>query len=135
MPKITGAKAVGSRLDKLASRQKVELVGRSLVNGGQKIRAEASKLITQGAVSGRNHVPSAPGEPPNEDTGFLRSNIEVTQTAPLRVEVSSNAPYSAALEYGTSKMAARPFMGPAARNKRKEVTQSVNKAIAFALRK
>lgn len=135
MPKITGTGSATKRLEGLAGREKVQLVGRALFAGGEAIKAEASHLITLNAVSGKNHVPSAPNTPPNEDTGHLRSNIEVHQTAPLRVEVSSNAKYSAALEHGTSKMAARPFMGPAARAKRKEVVELVGKAVNIATRK
>lgn len=135
MPKISGDKAAKKRLDGMAGQQKVELVGRALFVGGDMIKAEASRSITEGAVSGKNHVPSLPGEAPNEDTGHLRTNIEVTQVAPLRVEVSSNARYAAALEFGTSKMAARPYMGPAARRKRKEVVTVVTKAIDAAVSK
>jgi HK97 gp10 family phage protein len=43
--------------------------------------------------------------------------------------VSANAPYSVALEFGTSKMAARPFMGPAT-DKRKEVTDLIQRAVS-----
>lgn len=135
MPKISGADGAKKRMAGLAGQEKVQLVGRALFAGGDAIKAEAAHLITQGAVSGKNHKPSSPGQPPNEDTGHLRSNIEVIQTAPLRVEVSSNARYSAALERGSSKMEARPFMGPAARIKRKEVTALVEKAISIATRK
>lgn len=135
MPKITGTSSATKRLEGLAGRQKVELVGRALFAGGEAIKAEAQHLITLNAVSGKNHVPSRPGEPPNEDSGHLRSNITVEQPAPLRVLVSSNARYSAALENGTAKMHARPFMGPAARSKRKEVVATVEKAISIATRK
>jgi len=129
MPKITGLNVVNGKLAQLSGQQKISLVGQALVAGGQEIKAEAARSITAGAVSGKDHVPSAPGEPPNENTGVLRSNIEVTQPAPLRVEISSNAPYSAALENGTSKMQARPFMGPAARKAKASVIARVNKVI------
>lgn len=113
----------------MAGRQMVEEVGRVLYWGAQQIQAEAQHLITEGSVSGKNHVPSLPGEPPNNDTGILKSNIEAVQTAPLRSEVSSNAPYAAELEFGTSKMAERPYMGPATRNKRAEIIEEVGKAV------
>lgn len=135
MPKITGRDEASARLRGLAGKEKVQLVGRALFVAGDEIRAEASTLITRNAVSGKNHVPSLPGQPPNEDTGHLRGNIEVEQTAPLRVQVSSNAEYSAALEYGTSKMAARPFMRPAVRNKRARITQLVGQAVNIAIRR
>lgn len=135
MPKITGSKAASGRLRALSGKEKVELVGKALFVGGEIIDAEASRLITEGAVSGAGHVPSKPGEPPNEDTGLLRTNIEVHQVAPLRVHVISAAPYAAHLERGTSKMAARPYMGPAARNKKKEVVALVKRAVTIATKR
>lgn len=135
MPKITGRKEASDRLRGLAGRQKVEQVGRALFAGGEAIKAEAAHLITENAVSGKNHRPSLPGQPPNEDTGLLRSRIEVNQVAPLRVEVSSNAPYAADLEFGTSKMAERPYMRPATNRKRKEVVALVEGAVTRVVRR
>jgi HK97 gp10 family phage protein len=135
MAKITGVEKAKRRIESLSGREKIELVGRALFAGGEAIKAEAQHLITQGAVSGKNHVPSKPGEPPNEDTGELRRGITVTQIGPLHVRVASNAPYSGHLEFGTSKMAARPFMGPAARARRKEVVALVRKAVSVATRR
>lgn len=103
-------------------------VGPALFAGGEAIQVEAQNSITRGSVSGKNHVPSAPGEPPNNDTGVLANNIETVQVEPLRVQVSSNAPYSAALEWGTSKMEARPFMRPARDAKRAEIKKNVEDA-------
>jgi HK97 gp10 family phage protein len=132
VPRISGREGVELRLRGLAGEKTVQKVGAALFAGGEEIRAEASHLITEGAVSGKNHVPSLPGEPPNEDTGTLRTHIETTQVAPLKVEVSSNAPYAAALEFGTSKMLARPYMQPATNRKRKDVAELVRKAVNAA---
>jgi hypothetical protein len=103
----------------------VKQVSAALFAGGQAIQVEAQISISEGAVSGKNHVPSKPGEPPNQDTGVLANNIETVLVEPLRVEVSSNAPYAAALEYGTTKMAARPYMSRAVARKRDEVVSLV----------
>jgi hypothetical protein len=127
--KITGRERVTARLNRIAGERMIQNVGKALFAGGEKIRAEAAHLITEGSVSGRFHVPSAPGEPPNEDTGTLRTGIETTQTGPLRVEVSSNAPAAVPLEAGTSTMIERPYMGPATRNKRAEVVAGVQAAV------
>lgn len=129
MPKVTGREQVQARLEGLAGRQTIERVGRALYWGAQQIQTEAQHLITEGAVSGKGHVASLPGEPPNNDTGILKSHIEAVQTAPLRSEVSSNAPHAVALEAGTSKMAARPYMGPATRKKKKEIIAKVIEAV------
>ena len=132
MPKITGDRKVAAKLSRIAGERVVHRVGQALFAGGEMIRAEAAHLITENAVSGKNHVPSLPGHPPNEDTGHLRINIETTQTGPLRVEVSSNARYAVALEAGTSKMAARPYMRPATQRRKKDVVDLVQRAVSQA---
>ena len=134
MPKITGADKVSKKLSGAAGERLVQRVGAALLAGGEIIRAGAQHSIVEGSVSGKNHVPSLPGEPPNNDLGTLVANIETTQPAPLRVEVSSNARHAVPLETGTSKMAARPYMGPMARQKKKEVVALVRKAANEALR-
>lgn len=67
-----------------------------------------------GKIYGK-HQASAPGEPPATDTGNLRSNTNADPN--IREEgddlvgrVVSNAEYAQALETGTERMAARPFM-------------------------
>lgn len=107
----------------------------ALFAAGQKIAVEAQISITDGAVSGANHAPSAPGAAPNNDTGVLANNIETAETGDLKVEVSSNAPYSAALEFGTSKIAARPFMAPAAQKKTQEANDLVRRALEAEIRR
>lgn len=81
--------------------------------------AEASNLITQGAVSGKNHVPSKPGESPNEDTGALRNSGHVEEVGPLRARSVFDAEHAVPLEFGTIHMEERPFARPAAKKVRK----------------
>lgn len=81
---------------------------------------EGSFLITQGAVSGANHVPSAPYEPPNEDTGDLRRSGHVEGAGQLKALSVFDADYALDLEFGTSKMAERPFARPAAKTIRRK---------------
>lgn len=131
---MKGARAHVNRLRKLGGEQMVRDVGRALFAAGEMIQVEAQLLITAGSVSGKNHVPSRPGEPPNNDTGVLANNIETNQVAPLVVEVSSNAPYAAALEFGSSKMAARPYMAPARDAKKREVVALITKAVDRAVK-
>lgn len=135
MVKITGADRVSKRLSAAAGKRVVEKVGQALFAGGELIRAEAHRSISEGAVSGKYHVPSLPGEPPNRDTGVLQAHIETTQPAPLRVEVSSNAPYAVELEYGTSKMLPRPYMAPAVRKNKKDVLALVRDAVSEAMKR
>lgn len=131
---MRGASAHIRRLQALAAESERE-VSAALFAGGEMIQVEAQRSITAGAVSGKAHVPSAPGEPPNNDTGVLANNIETTQPAKLRVRVTSSAGYSAGLEFGTSKVAARPFMRPARDKKKAEVKALVEKALGRAVRR
>lgn len=78
----------------------MKVANRVVYVGADMIKAEAQRLITTGSVSGAGHKPSAPGTPPNNDTGVLKSNIETTNPRPLVAEVRSEAPYAAIHEFG-----------------------------------
>ena len=134
MAKIVGSEQVSAKLRKGVSRQGMDLVQSVLFEAGQRIQTDAQTSITEGAVSGAGHVPSLPGQPPNNDTGVLANNIETLETGPFHVTVSSNARYSAALEFGTSKVAARPFMEPALQKNKKRITKRVAAAVNQANR-
>lgn len=136
MAKITGAKAHSDRLERLTSREMNDEIYKALYAAGNRIEVTAELSITAGSVSGANHVASAPGEAPNADTRLLDTSIETTGSRPdMKVKVTSNAPYSADLELGTSKMAARPFMAPATRKERRAAVELVRKAVARVARK
>lgn len=109
------------RLKTLAGAGAIRGANRVVVVGADMIRAEAFQSISRGSVSGKGHVASSPGEPPNRDTGNLQANLETTNPRPLVAEVRSNALYAADLEFGTSKMAARPYMRPARDKKEPEI--------------
>lgn len=127
---ITGRKAHIARLKRLTGGSMEREVGQALFVGADRIRVAAQVSITEGAVSGSKHVASSPGQAPNQDSGVLGNNIEATQTAdPLVVEVSSNAPYSAPLEFGSSRIQPRPFMAPARDKERSAVENLVVAAV------
>lgn len=110
-----------------SSREFEELAGAVIEEAADAVKAEAQNSITRGAVSGAGHVPSAPGQPPNEDSGFLRSKISVARTGLLSAEIRSEAEYAAALEFGSSKVAARPYLRPA---RDKEAAGAIKAGIA-----
>lgn len=95
------------------------------------VHATAVQSITGGNKSGetyqlynprRIHTASAPGEAPAADTGYLHSNIIFDIDADgLGASIESRAAYSAALEFGTSKMQARPFLHPAVEENRPKI--------------
>jgi HK97 gp10 family phage protein len=102
-------------------------VKRIIETGANMVRNTAVKSIqshqSQGATYG-GHTASLPGNPPNSDTGFLASNIFIDKDNDGEgASVESRADYSNALEFGTSKMAARPFMQPALEENRRKIIQ------------
>ena len=114
-----------------------------LLGGGQLVRGEAIRSIQTGSKSGktykkynptRTHKASAPGEAPASDTGFLVSNIRVKNQKDF-VEVRSEASYSKFLEYGTSKMSARPFMFPASEKSKPKIAEILFQKIKQSLDK
>lgn len=127
---VSGDKAHIDRLRRMRSPKFVNRVGQAVFVGAVEIQAEARLLISTGAVSGANHIPSAPGEPPNFDSGHLSGNIEAVRTGPMKAQVESRAEYAIPLEIGSADgtLEARPYMGPATRNKRKRVTDLIRKA-------
>lgn len=77
------------------------------IDGGPK----SGRVYTRKGVS---HRASAPGQYPASDTGGLSSSVrKVLPTAGnLTGEVGTNVTYGKYLEFGTSKMAARPWLLP-----------------------
>ena len=99
------------------------------------VRNTAVESIARGAKTGtlykkynpnRTHRASAPNQPPATDTGFLVQNIVPDMTVGKDVvegTIISQAPYSSFLEFGTSKMAARPFLQPALEQNRRKINR------------
>lgn len=124
------------RLRKLSGEAVVRIGGAIVYEGADTIRAEAFRGISAGSVSGANHVASAPGDYPNRDTGNLQAHLKAQRTGPLEAEVRSEADYAAFLEFGTSRMAARPHIRPARDAKadqiRRKFADSIDKLVRAA---
>lgn len=136
MTTIRGAEEHKKRLRKLRGPAMIRPVTRAVFASAQDLAVDAALSITQGAVSGKNHVPSTPGEPPNADTHVLDRNIEAVSTGPLKAETSSNAPYALAQEYGdeSRNLAERPYMRPAAARQRPRAAQRIVDAVNEVIR-
>jgi len=114
MVRITGQKAHAARLKRIRGAAMTREVGKAIYDAADLLTKEAQISITTGAVSGKNHVASDPGEAPNNDTGHLANNIRSIKTGPLTAESSSEAEYAAALEGGSERKAgatSRSFAG------------------------
>lgn len=59
-----------------------------------------------------DHIPSSPGEPPAVRTGNLRDST-VAEKHDNYATIDVGAEYAEWLEFGTSKIAPRPFVRPA----------------------
>lgn len=80
--------------------------------------------------------PSAPGEFPAVDTGRLRASItHRVETGMNRTVgyVGTNVEYGPLLEFGTSKMAARPFMTPSLEMNRAQITRIIGESVSMGL--
>ena len=80
---------------------------------------------------GNPRMSSAPGEPPSSaagndlDKSIYSKKISKRNSNPAIAEFGSTSPYAAALEYGTERMAPRPFMRPAAEKLRSKDVEMV----------
>ena len=141
--RVKGLKKAMDSLNKLE--KNLEQPFREVILGGaQLIRGEAIKSIQSGPKSGRvyqkynprrTHTASAPGQPPASDTGNLVSQIMVRKETADNILVESNALYSSFLEFGTSKMLARPFLFPATERSRPKIIQAVFNRIKQEIQK
>lgn len=113
------------------SRSYERKLGQLIEVSAQMVRNTAVKSIHEHGSSGvtyekynprRTHTASADGNPPNSDTGYLANNIfSVVDFDKLGASVESRANYSVHLEFGTSKMKARPFLQPALEENRPKI--------------
>ncbi len=112
-------------------------VVRGLVRGVESIREEAVSLITTGPKTGRvygNHQASAPGESPAGDTGDLARRIGTeVDPATLTGTVTFSSKHARFLEYGTSRMAPRPFARVALAHREAEITADIADEVRDAL--
>lgn len=129
---LKNLKSFNKRLEKRLKRDAMTQIKRNVTRGVMLVRNTAVEEIQRGTKTGetyelysprRTHTSSAPGEYPATDTGFLVSQISTdvhTKGNSVVGQIISSAPYSKHLEFGTTKMSARPFMQPSLeKNKRK----------------
>lgn len=124
------------RLARLSEKAQIN-ISKAVFASAELIANEYALSITRGSVSGKGHVASKAGEAPNADTLRLSGSSGAIQLGrnSLKSEVVSPMPYAQALEFGTSKMAARPAMRPARDKKKDEARELVRKGLNAALKK
>tara|TARA_R110000772_G_scaffold78380_1_gene168065 strand:- start:190 stop:621 length:432 start_codon:yes stop_codon:yes gene_type:complete len=131
--------AFTARLEKKMTTKAAKHIKKSVTRGIMLIEGTAKKSIMSGGSGAtvkrydpsRTHVASKPLESPANDTGFLVSQITTTITPQVDGSVIgqliSSAPYSKALEFGTTNMQPRPFMHPAFESNKRKVLEIFKK--------
>lgn len=121
-----------------AADQAIERTANFLV---QSTAQRAKNNIRSGPATGRVyrrynpfriHQASSPGEYPMEDLGTLANSIHYTKWTKFggQATVGSSLIYALYLEFGTSKMAARPWLRPSFR----DATESAGEVLKKMLR-
>lgn len=119
----------------------------ALFASAKHVEAEAKKSITNGQKTGRVykrrtvfHQASAPGEAPASDTGALvergiASYLNKEGMYSFVVAGRGIVKYAAMLEFGTRKMAARPFLFPALERSKDWIRERLAAAVRRAAAK
>ena len=117
---ISGLKALTAQLQKV-SKGGPQVVADVINELAFDTQSEAVKGIQQGPASGRTytrgsitHTASAPGEYPMSDTGRLSASVDIQLATAQRLtgKVGTGVAYGPMLEFGTSRMASRPWLLP-----------------------
>lgn len=86
------------------------------------------------------HHPSLPGNPPAPDTGNLRNSIRYevevdgSEITGIIGTTQKDPPYGSYLEYGTSKMAPRPWLKPAMEKNKEFIKKNLAQAVIKGLK-
>lgn len=77
------------------------------------------------------HHPSFPDNPPAVDTGTLRRSVTTqVDESTLTGKVGSNIEYAPELEFGSSRIAPRPWLRPALEQNEKNIEKILAQAVA-----
>lgn len=115
---------------------------RGVVRGTEAVKTRMVERIQQPPKSGRiyrrntvEHQASAPGESPASDTGRLVESITTSYDAPnITGYVNVATEYAEALEFGTPRIAPRPYARVSLAEKTEEIRAGIAQEIASALR-
>jgi HK97 gp10 family phage protein len=125
---ITVNTKINKNIDDLLVNKVLLLLGKAATE----FEAEMKNEIETGAKTGItyqrgniSHTASAPGQAPASDSGKLVGSIRYKKKSATEHEVSINSEYALALEVGTSRMAARPFITPALQKAKKKLMKAI----------
>lgn len=141
MSNLDGLDETLANLD-LLKRDLGEEVAKARVAGGNLVRATAVRSIQSASIGQTvtrsrqgggtyEHTAASAGEAPNTDTGRLAASVQVE----IRVDgvyVGSTLDYAGWLEFGTTKMEARPWLFPAVEVHRRNIEALHVRAVQMA---
>lgn len=112
-------------------------VDEAVLSVAEDVRITAKELILEISAGdpilkadGTVHIRSKPGDAPNFETGALYESMKLSHLLGSKVaHVYSELPYAEWLEFGTEKMAARPFLSVAEEKQVKNMPLEITKAI------
>jgi HK97 gp10 family phage protein len=140
--RLEGSEQLQRELRRLSGDLREE-AGKAVLATAVEMRADIVKSIQRGPASGityekykprRTHTASAPGQPPMSDTARLANSITFDRLGDLTASVGSELNYAPWLEYGTSRMAARPFFRPAVERMRPKYIGKLEDLIGRAMK-
>ena len=140
--RIEGSEQLQRELRRLSGDLREE-AGKAVLATAVEMRADIVTSIQRGPASGvtyekykprRTHTASAPGQPPMSDTGYLANRITFDRLGDLTAVVGTKVDYAVHLEYGTERMAARPFFRPAVERMRPKYIGKLEDLIGRAMK-
>lgn len=141
--KVEGLDRIQNALPAVQKSIESELA-KALFASAKHVEAEAKRSITAGGKTGRvykrrtvTHQASAAGEAPASDTGRLVNSINSYLNGLTSFVIAGRGivNYATHLEFGTRKMAARPFMFPALEKSKDWIRERLSKAVRTAAAK
>ena len=126
MAKIVGGQRIARHL---AINSKGKDVTDVLLRAADRVRTDYIDRVNEGGGTGAAHVPSAPGQAPNTDTGVLVGSAGSAVRGRNLTETFVEADYGPHLEFGTDKMAPRPALRPAFDELRPAILNNLRKAL------
>jgi phage gpG-like protein len=135
---IEGLEQVQAEMRRIG-KEAADGVAKAVTATALEINTGVKKLIQRGPKTGRTytrrgieHTASAPGEAPATDTGTLASSVYFEQSDKLTATIGSRLAYAYYLEFGTTRIAARPAWVPETELGQKKLQERVTASLKRA---
>jgi len=134
---VIGSRELITKFNKLSEAARGKALENSLVDGGLLISNSAKKkapyktgTLKRSIHVGGHTAESSPGFTPEDVAGnYSDVGENITSETSASILVGTNLEYAKHQEYGTSKMAARPFLRPALDEEKENVKDEIGAAL------